>query len=283
MSSASLEALISEGRTLIMGVINVTPDSFSDGGRFLATRDAVDQGLRLVDDGADILDVGGESTRPGAAAVGVAEELARVLPVIRGLRERCDAPISIDTAKAAVAEAALEAGATMVNDVTAFNGDPAMAGVAAAADAWVCLMHMQGSPETMQEDPSYSDVVRQVTGHLAAAVDTAVQAGVVRERILVDPGIGFGKRLEHNLALIRACGAIGQDVGLPVLMGVSRKSFLKPLTGRPVDERLMGTAAAVTACILAGARVVRVHDVAALRDVVLVADAVAGLGFHQTT
>ena len=256
MSSASLEALISEGRTLIMGVINVTPDSFSDGGRFLATRDAVDQGLRLVDDGADILDVGGESTRPGAAAVGVAEELARVLPVIRGLRERCDAPISIDTAKAAVAEAALEAGATMVNDVTAFNGDPAMAGVAAAADAWVCLMHMQGSPETMQEDPSYSDVVRQVTGHLAAAVDTAVQAGVVRERILVDPGIGFGKRLEHNLALIRACGAIGQDVGLPVLMGVSRKSFLKPLTGRPVDERLMGTAAAVTACILAGARVV---------------------------
>ena len=180
--------------------------------------------------------------------------------------------MSIDTQKSAVAKAAMGAGATLINDVSGFANDPAMPGVVAETGAWLCLMHMQGIPETMQRAPDYGDVVSEVTAFLGAAVQQAVELGVSRERILVDPGIGFGKRLEHNLALIRGCGGIGQALGCAVLMGVSRKSFLKAITGRAVEDRAFGTAAAVCACVSAGARVVRVHDVRAMRDVVLVAE-----------
>ncbi|MFT7626362.1 MAG: dihydropteroate synthase [Myxococcota bacterium] len=257
-----------------MGVLNVTPDSFSDGGRYAEADAAIVRGRALVAAGADILDIGGESTRPGAPAVSEAEELRRVIPVIEGLRDSA-AMLSIDTSKAAVAEAACAAGAAMINDVTGLYGDPAMPAVAAASQALVCLMHMQGTPETMQADPSYTDALADVTQWLAGAVDHAVAAGVQRHRILLDPGIGFGKRLGHNLALIRGCGDLGRALGLPVLMGVSRKSFLGRITGKPVNDREWATAAAVTACVLAGARVVRVHDVASMRDVVQVADALA--------
>ena len=255
-----------------MGVVNVTPDSFSDGGRYLDPEGAIQRGLSLVRDGADLLDVGGESTRPGSAPVSAEEELARVLPVLRGLAV-AGVPLSIDTSKAEVAAAACGAGATIVNDVTSLS-DPAMARVVAHAGASLCLMHMQGTPATMQEAPTYRDVVAEVGDALALAVERAVAAGVMAERIVVDPGIGFGKRLEHNLALVAACGTLMRRVGRPVLVGVSRKRFLGELTGRPVEDRRFGTAAAVTACVLAGARIVRVHDVAEMRDVVRVADAI---------
>lgn len=260
------------GKTWIMGVVNVTPDSFSDGGQLADSAAAVDHAMGLVAAGADVVDVGGESTRPGSRGVSAQEELDRVIPVIEGIADRSDVVISVDTSKASVARMAAIVGARFINDVSGL-GDEGMAAVAAQTGAWVCLMHMQGTPGTMQEAPAYEDVVAEVGDWLASRVDLAVGAGIIRERILVDPGIGFGKALAHNLALIRSCGAIGQRAGCPVLVGVSRKSFLRALTQRPVEERAFGTAAAVTATVLAGARVVRVHDVARMRDVVLVADA----------
>ena len=260
----------------IMGIVNVTPDSFSDGGEFFSADRAVEHALRMVEEGADILDVGGESTRPGAAPVTLAEELRRVIPVIERLSQRCDALISVDTTKAEVARQALDAGAHLVNDVSAGRFEPEILRVTAAAGAGLCLMHMQGEPRTMQRAPTYDDVVQDVTGALRSACQAAIEAGVSADRIIVDPGIGFGKTLAHNLALIRECGAIGRQLGHPVLMGVSRKSFLKALTGRAVQDRLHGTAAAVTASVLAGAQVLRVHDVAAMRDVVVVAQAFRG-------
>jgi len=266
-------------RTLIMGIVNVTPDSFSDGGRFLSPRAAVDQGLRLLEQGADILDLGGESTRPGAEPVSAAEESARVLPVIRGILDRRpQAVVSIDTYKAAVAEAALEAGAQIVNDVTALRGDPDMAGLVARRGAGLILMHMRGEPRTMQKDPRYEDVVAEVSAFLRERARAAREAGVAREAIVVDPGIGFGKNLEHNLALMRHLGSL-RALGYPVLLGASRKTCIGQLTGREQPrDRLWGTLGAHVVGAALGADVVRVHDVAPLKEALSVADAILAAG-----
>ncbi len=258
----------------IMGVINVTPDSFSDGGRYLAAEAAIAHGLELEADGAVILDVGGESTRPGAAPVSEAEELRRVMPVIEGLIERgARSQISIDTSKAAVARRALQAGASLVNDVTAFRGDAQMADVVAAAGAGCCLMHMLGDPRTMQDDPHYDDVVGDIKAFLAERMAFAVQSGIAEERILLDPGIGFGKTVEHNLELLRRLSEF-LDLGRPVVIGTSRKSFLGRLTGRvSPDDRLSATIATNVLAYERGARIFRVHDVGPVHDALTVASA----------
>lgn len=243
-----------------MGILNVTPDSFSDGGRYADAGAAIAAGCRMAAEGADLLDVGGESTRPGAREVPADEELRRVVSVIEGLRRTVDIPISIDTRHACVAEAALAAGADIINDVSAFTHDPAMAGLAAASGAGVVLMHMRGQPATMQEAPVYRDVVAEVAAYLAARVRAAEAAGVLRDAVVVDPGIGFGKTLEHNLALLRHLPALAA-AGCPVLVGLSRKRFLGEITGRPVDRRLAAGLAAQAWATLRGASVLRVHDV----------------------
>jgi dihydropteroate synthase len=258
----------------LMGVINVTPDSFSDGGRYLDPQAAIAHGLALEVEGAAILDVGGESTRPGAAAVVLEEELRRVLPVIEGLAARgVRARISVDTSKAAVAAAALGEGATLVNDVTALRADPEMAGVIAQAEADCCLMHMLGDPRTMQDDPRYDDVVADVKSFLEKRMAHAVEAGIAEGRILLDPGIGFGKTVEHNLELLRRLDEI-VAIGRPVVIGTSRKSFLGRLTGRSdPGDRVAGT---IASCVIAyerGARIFRVHDVAPVHDALSVAAA----------
>jgi dihydropteroate synthase len=259
---------MSDGRFWIMGVVNVTPDSFSDGGLYLSEGNAIVHGMRLHAEGAEILDVGGESTRPGAAPVGADEELSRVFPVIQGLVP-CGARISIDTSKAAVAAAAIVAGATLVNDVTAFRGDPAMAGVVADTGVECCLMHMLGEPRTMQDAPRYDDVVDEVKAFLDARTTFAISEGIAESRILLDPGIGFGKTLQHNLALLRRLDEI-VALGRPVVIGTSRKSFLGKITGREVGERLAGTIATNVLAYERGARVFRVHEVAPLRDALAV-------------
>lgn len=256
----------------VMGVVNVTPDSFSDGGRFLAPEAAVAQGLRLEAEGAHILDIGGESTRPGARPVTAEEETYRVLPVIQGLVDSgVTARISVDTSKAVVARAAIEVGATMVNDVTAL-GDPDMATVVADSGADCCLMHMPGDPRTMQIDPRYDDVVAEVKAYLAGRLQLAVSRGVPAARVLLDPGIGFGKTVEHNLELLARLDEL-VELGRPVLIGTSRKSFLGRLTGRPVEERLPGTIASCLVAYEHGASVFRVHEVAPVHDALLVAAA----------
>jgi dihydropteroate synthase len=260
-------------RTLVMGVVNVTPDSFSDGGAFLDPGAAIDHGVRLVAEGADLLDVGGESTRPGSDPVGVDEEIARVGPVIAGLAERVDVPLSIDTRKAAVASAGLRAGASTVNDISA-GADPEMFDAVRAAGAGLILMHMKGEPKTMQDDPTYHDVVAEVRGFLGARVDAAVGAGIDRGSLAVDPGIGFGKTLEHNLELLRGLVPLG-ELGAPVVVGPSRKRFIGTLTGTEADDRVEGTAGAVAWCAAQGVDVVRVHDVRAMARVVRVVDAIA--------
>jgi dihydropteroate synthase len=260
----------------VMGVVNVTPDSFSDGGRYLDPDKAVAHGLRLALEGASILDIGGESTRPGAAAVAGEEELRRVLPVIEGLvAAGTTAQISIDTSKASVAAAALSAGATLVNDVTALRGDPEMARVIALADADCCLMHMLGDPRTMQDDPRYDDVVNDIRAFLEQRMAVAESAGIAPERILLDPGIGFGKTVEHNLELLARLDEL-VAIGRPVVVGTSRKTFLGRLTGRQDPEQRL--AATIATCVLAyerGARIFRVHDVAPVHDALTVADTVA--------
>jgi len=245
-----------------MGILNVTPDSFSDGGRFLDVRAAIDHGVGLVRDGADVLDVGGESTRPGAQPVPSAEEIARIVPVVEGLSERLDVPISIDTQKASVAAAALAAGATIVNDVSAGRFDPDMLGLVADAGAGFVAMHMQGEPRTMQRSPRYDDVVDDVTAFLVERLDTARDAGVAAEGLMADPGFGFGKTLEHNLALLAGLDRIVARVGVPVLVGTSRKSFIGAVLGADVDDRDDGTLASVVWAFAKGAAMVRVHDVA---------------------
>src|SRR3954466_13481095 len=252
-----------------MGVVNVTPDSFSDGGAFEDPAAAIAHGRRLAAEGAAILDIGGESTRPGADRVPVEEELRRVIPVVEGL---AGARISIDTMKLAVAKAAVEAGASYVNDVTAFRNDPDLAGFVADRGLDCCLMHMLGEPRTMQSDPRYDDVVDDVKAFLAERMDAAVRAGVAEERIQLDPGIGFGKTLAHNLELLRRLGEIAA-LGRPVVVGTSRKSFIGRLTGRDVTERVHGTLAANVLAFERGARVFRVHDVAATADALAVANA----------
>jgi dihydropteroate synthase len=250
----------------LMGVVNVTPDSFSDGGRFLDRDAAIAEGLRHAADGAAIVDVGGESTRPRSLGVSAAEEAGRVLPVIAGIRAASDVAISIDTSKAEVARAALAAGASFVNDVTALQGDPDLAGVVADAAADLCLMHMLGSPLTMQDDPRYDDVVEEVGAFLAARVEVAVAAGVARERICVDPGIGFGKTAAHNVALLQAIPTLEARAGAPVLIGLSRKSFLGRLLGDLDRDRAAATLAADLFAARSGAFMLRVHDVAPHRD-----------------
>lgn len=257
-------------RTHVMGIVNVTPDSFSDGGKFLDADAAVDHALRMADEGADFIDVGGESSRPGSDPISVEEEIRRTIPVIERIAAKVSVPISIDTYKSEVARRALDAGATIVNDISAMTMDERMAVVVAEHRASVILMHMKGTPKTMQVDPMYTDVVGEVREYLAKRIDAARAAGI--GQIMIDPGIGFGKTLEHNLALIRNLGAL-RDLGVPVLVGPSRKSFLGTILNLPVEERLEGTAAAVTVCILNGASVVRVHDVRAMVRVAKVADA----------
>ncbi|HUE49368.1 MAG TPA: dihydropteroate synthase [Steroidobacteraceae bacterium] len=265
------------GRPVVMGVLNVTPDSFSDGGLFLSVEAAVEQGVRMAAEGAALIDVGGESTRPGAEPVTADEELRRVIPVIERLRAATAAIICVDTSKAEVMRAASAAGAGFINDVRALR-EPGALAAAAASGCAVCLMHMQGEPRTMQLAPSYAeDVVAEVRGFLAARVASCVAAGLAAERLAVDPGFGFGKTVEHNLTLLRRLGELAAD-GLPVLVGLSRKSMLGTLTGRAVGERVYGSVALAVIAVLAGARVVRAHDVGATVEALKVAAAVAGAG-----
>jgi dihydropteroate synthase len=255
----------------VMGVVNVTPDSFSDGGLYLEPSLAIEHGLTLEQEGAAILDIGGESTRPGAEPVGADEELARVLPVIEGLLAAgARARISIDTSKASVASAALRAGASLVNDVTARRGDSEMASVVAEAGCECCLMHMLGDPRTMQQDPRYKDVVSEVKGFLAERMEFAVSNGIPEDRVLLDPGIGFGKTVEHNLELLRRLPEI-VALGRPVVIGTSRKSFLGKLSSQPdAAQRLPGTIATNVLAFERGAQVFRVHDVAPVVDALAV-------------
>ncbi|MGE5793262.1 MAG: dihydropteroate synthase [Bacteroidota bacterium] len=260
-------------RPLVMGVVNVTPDSFYDGGRHAEPAVAIAHARRLAAEGADLLDVGGESSRPGAAPVAAEAELARILPVLDGIAD-LDLPVSVDTTKPEVMRAALAHGAAMINDITALAAPGALEAVA-ASDAGVCLMHMQGSPRTMQADPVYADVTAEVRDFLAARAAACVTGGVARDRIVVDPGFGFGKTVGHNLALLARLGEIAA-LGFPVLAGWSRKSSLGRITGRPAEERLAGSVAAALIAVQRGARIVRVHDVAATRDALAVLAAVEG-------
>ena len=262
----------------LMGIVNTTPDSFSDGGRYMRAEAALAHGLRMAGDGADILDIGGESTRPGAREVPVEEEISRTIPVISALGGRTDVPVSIDTRKAAVARAALEAGAEMVNDVSGFDFDPDLAGVVAGAEAPVCLMHARGTPRTMQDNPVYDDVLLDVYDHLAERIARAEAAGIARGRIIVDPGIGFGKTLEHNLALLRGL-SLFHALGCPLLLGVSRKRFIDALADVPdPGGRLPGSLAAGLAGVAQGVQILRVHDIAQTRQALTVWSAATGMG-----
>lgn len=260
----------------VMGILNVTPDSFSDGGLHYDRDTAIAAGMRMVEDGAAILDVGGESTRPGAAAVPAQKEIDRVIPVVEALVRRSGALVSVDTSKAEVTRAALQAGAHMVNDVRALQSPGALEATARAGAA-ACVMHMQGEPAAMQSAPAYTDVVAEVRAFLARRVEACVAAGVRRDAICVDPGIGFGKTAAHNLELLRQLPAFG-SLGCPVLVGVSRKSLLGMITGRPAPERLAGSVALAALCVAGGAHIVRAHDVAATVDAVKVAAAFAAVG-----
>jgi dihydropteroate synthase len=260
-------------RTWLMGIVNVTPDSFSDGGRYFDAAKAVERGLEFVADGADIVDVGGESTRPGSRPVPATEEIGRILPVIESLRKQTQALLSIDSTKAAVAQAALDAGADIVNDTSAFRFDPAMPGVVARAGAGVVLMHMQGTPLTMQNAPHYDDLLGEIVTFLSDRIRVAEAAGIPRERVIVDPGLGFGKTVGHNLELLRR-----QDVfnalGRPLLLGFSRKAFLGAILDLPPGERLEGTIAAAVLSVERGAHILRVHDVGPVARAVRAAEAI---------
>ncbi|MBW6485907.1 MAG: dihydropteroate synthase [Syntrophobacterales bacterium] len=262
-------------RTLIMGVINATPDSFSDGGRYASPQKAIEEGMRMVEEGADILDIGGESTRPGSDAVSVDEELKRVIPVIQGLAAKLSIPLSVDTMKAEVAREALRAGAEIVNEVSSLNYDGAMAKTISAAGAGVVLMHMRGIPKVMQQgDLTYPSLLDDIAAFLRERMERARLDGIDWAQIAVDPGIGFGKTADDNLRLIRHLGEF-KKLGRPILMGVSRKAFIGKITGGLPAERIEGTAAAVTASIMGGAHIVRVHDVSVMKKVVLMADAIS--------
>lgn len=260
----------------VMGIVNVTPDSFSDGGRWFSTDIAIEHGLKLVDEGADILDVGGESTRAGAAIVPAEEELRRVIPVIESLSSRTNVPISIDTTKLEVARRALEAGASIINDVSALR-EPGMVELAASAGAGVALMHMRGDPRTMQDNPVYDDVVAEVREYLEQRVAWCEARGVPRSRIAVDPGIGFGKTHEHNLTLLRNLDQFA-TLGCVLLIGVSRKGTLKKITGRSMEDRLIGSVVCSLAACAMGAGVARVHDVGPMVDAIKVWNATRGWG-----
>ena len=263
---------------VVMGILNVTPDSFSDGGRFRDAEAAIEHALSLVAQGAGIIDIGGESTRPGARDVSEEEEIRRVVPVIEALAARIPVPISIDTSKAGVMRAALEAGATLINDVRALR-EPGALEAAAQSGAAVCLMHMQGEPRTMQLEPRYANVVVEVRDFLGERMRACEAAGIGPERIVLDPGIGFGKRIEHNMALLAALPGL-RELRRPLLIGVSRKSMFATLLGKPVGERLAGGVALAVSSVLAGASIVRTHDVADTVDALKVATALIASGYR---
>jgi dihydropteroate synthase len=256
-----------------MGILNVTPDSFSDGGRFFSADLAMAQGERLIREGADFLDVGGESTRPFAEPVSIAEEIRRVVPVIEALARQTAVPVSIDTTKSEVARAALAAGASMINDVSAFRLDPALAGLAAEAGVPVILMHMKGVPKTMQSNPFYEDLFQEIRCFLEERIATAAAYGIPREKIIVDPGIGFGKSVEHNLSIINNLHFL-ESLDRPILLGISRKSFIGKILNLPPQERTEGTIASAVLSVLRGAHIVRVHDVQQVKRAVTVAEAI---------
>jgi dihydropteroate synthase len=260
-------------RPLVMGILNVTPDSFSDGGRFQSLEFAFERAEQMIADGVDIIDIGGESTRPGSPSVPVQDELARVMPVIYALRELGHA-LSIDTCKPAVMREAIIAGADMINDINAFRAPGAIEAVA-DSDVGLCIMHMQGTPQDMQAQPVYQDVVAEVTAFLRERVEALLAAGVARDRVTIDPGFGFGKTVEHNVALLRSIGQLQRELGLPVLAGLSRKSMIGALTGRSVEQRMAGSLGGALAAVAQGARIVRVHDVAETVDALKVWNAAA--------
>jgi dihydropteroate synthase len=255
-------------RPLVMGILNVTPDSFSDGGRYQALDFSLSRAEEMIAAGVDMIDIGGESTRPGSPSVPVAEELRRVMPVLYALHD-LGVPLSVDTCKTEVMREAIIAGADMINDINAFRAPGALEAVA-GSDCGLCVMHMQSTPQTMQQAPVYTDVVREVTDFLRERVETMVAAGIERERICIDPGFGFGKTVEHNYALLRHLGQMQQELGLPILAGLSRKSMIGAVTGRPVEQRLAGSLAGALAAVAHGARIVRVHDVAETVDAIKV-------------
>lgn len=261
-------------RPLLMGILNVTPDSFYDGGRYLDPQVAVTHALRLVEEGADLLDIGAESTRPGAGPVEANEERRRLIPVVTAVAKAVTVPISVDTSKAAVAKAAVDAGAVIVNDVTALRGDPEMVEVVADTEAALVLMHMQGTPQTMQQQPQYRNVAEDIAEFLAERARFAMDRGVARSRIVLDPGIGFGKVLMHNLDLLAQLGTFTK-LGFPVMIGPSRKGFIGQLTNQAVQDRAWGTAGVVALAVEHGANILRVHDVAPMRDVVKVVLAIS--------
>lgn len=264
-----------------MGIVNATPDSFSDGGKFIDPARGLEHALRLVDEGARIIDIGGESTRPGAVPVGLDEELSRTIPLVERVARSSPVLISIDTSKSQVARAALAAGAQIVNDISGLTFDAEMPRVCAAAGAGVICMHIRGSPATMQEDPRYDEVVCEVGRFLEGRLADLERLGISREQVVVDPGIGFGKTARHNLSLLASVPRL-RSLGRPVCIGHSRKRFLKKLLGRPVDERLFGTVGVSVAVALLGAEIIRVHDVAATRDAILACQAVLGVDFPAT-
>ncbi|MDK1030986.1 MAG: dihydropteroate synthase [Planctomycetia bacterium] len=272
---AGLKRIEMGPRPVLMGIVNVTPDSFSDGGKFFCVDRAVEHALKLADDGADILDIGGESTRPGSTPVHARQELERVIPVIDALNRRTGVPVSIDTRKSAVATEAFRAGAVMVNDISGLTADEEMAAVVGEAGAALVVMHMQGTPQTMQQAPQYEHLMSQVCRFLRQSICRAVRAGVDEEKIIVDPGIGFGKRLEHNLELLKRVGQL-RSLGRPIMVGPSRKSFIGAIAGAPVEERSTGTAVSVAMSLARGALVFRVHDVKEMAEALAVAGAIAG-------
>jgi dihydropteroate synthase len=261
-------------RPLLMGIVNVTPDSFFDGGRFLDPEAAVAHAWQLVEEGADLLDIGAESTRPGSIPVEETEERRRLIPVVTAVAKAVSVPISVDTSKAVVAKAAIDAGAVMVNDVTALRGDPAMVDAIVVSGVGVVLMHMQGTPQTMQKAPKYHDVVEEVEDFLAERVRFALERGVAKNQIILDPGIGFGKTLAHNLDLLGQLRTFTK-LGFPLLVGPSRKGFIGELVEQSVQDRAWGTAGAIALAVEQGAHVLRVHDVAGMKDVVKVAAAIS--------
>jgi dihydropteroate synthase len=263
-------------RTHIMGVLNVTPDSFSDGGLYLDTDKAVERALEIEEEGADIIDIGGESTRPGALPISPEEELSRVIPVIERLSSRLKIPISIDTYKAQVAREAIEAGASIINDISGLRFDPEMASVAAQYDVPLIIMHIKGTPRDMQINPVYQDIIGEIFEFLHDGISIALKAGVYEDKIIIDPGIGFGKTFEHNLEIINRLDEF-RSLGRPILFGPSRKSFIGKILDLPADDRLEGTAAAVAIGIIKGADIVRVHDVRSMVRVARVADAIKNM------
>jgi dihydropteroate synthase len=269
------ETLYNGSHPLIMGILNITPDSFYPGSRYPDTGKAIEKALEIVEQGADIIDIGGESSRPGSEQITVEEELARVIPVTEAFSSKSAVPVSIDTCRSVVARCAVEKGACIVNDISALRFDSDMADVISSSGASVILMHMQGAPKTMQDNPQYENVVEDILAFLKERIRFAVSCGIPKERIIVDPGIGFGKNLEHNLAILRDVDRF-HETGCAVLVGASRKGMIGKITGAPVEDRLWGTAAIVAHCVIKGVEIHRVHDVGSMRQVCDVAAAIRG-------